>query len=213
MPQVGAVLHGNPSPRIERSQEHNTPASPSVTDPFSSSLAASSHAEPDQTQTYPFASLPPVLPLPRPLSPIFFEWYDYCQDTGSKRRRNARALSPPEAPPRKGPLRTGLAPLTDSQPVPPLPVSWRKSPQVEIGQVPTPDRGGSTGDARNGIDTAGAGQHRSVILSHSKPVDSTSQAPFSSSDSPIQHTDPRTPALESELSQVQFHAAWSSCCH
>ena len=64
---------------------------------------------------------PPVIPLPRPLSPIFVgipEWESYKLpsegDIGLKRQRNPRARSPPEAPPRKG-RRTGpWAPPTDS---------------------------------------------------------------------------------------------------
>ena len=63
----------------------------------------------------------PVIPLPRPLSPMFIdipEWEPYKSPSEGgidlKRRRNPRARSPPEAPPRKGP-RTGYrAPPTDS---------------------------------------------------------------------------------------------------
>jgi hypothetical protein len=67
------------------------------------------------------SELPPSLPPPRLLSPIFmdiFEWDLYKSPSeggvGLKRRRNSRACSPAEAPPRKDP-RTGSAPPMDSR--------------------------------------------------------------------------------------------------
>lgn len=73
---------------------------------------------PDSTHNR--SRLPPVIPPPRPLSPMsmdFPEWESYRSPPeggiGLKRPRNPRARSPPEAPPRKGP-RTGSAPPMDS---------------------------------------------------------------------------------------------------
>lgn len=87
---------------------------------------------------------PPVLPPPRPLSPIgtyfFPPWEPYKYPSlldGLKRHRNKRLGSPPEARPRKAYLRSGPIPHPDPQPMSPLPT--------------IPDSAGGPSNTQNGV--------------------------------------------------------------
>lgn len=92
---------------------------------------------------------------------------------GLKRRRNSRARTPPEAPPRKGPLRTGSVPHTELQQVNPLPTASdgtsgtrsphdsapRVEPASKTGLVSIPDQGGRLDYGRDDNDIAEGGRH------------------------------------------------------
>lgn len=140
-----------------------------------------SSVETSRGRASPSTSLTPFLPPPRPLSPMdigAFDWDSYKSPpsggVGLKRRRNSRAPSPPEAPPRKAPLRTDPASPADLQLVPPPPTSCDSanrpsSPQngasrVEAvsrtGRVSTPDRAGGPDDARSDDDAAEGNRHK-----------------------------------------------------
>jgi len=172
MPLVEFTCH---DPR----ESEEPPGNPSV--PNLSSLVAPLLVKTAQGRTLP--STPPVLPPPRPLSPMDMDvsnWDLYesplCGGIGSKRRRNSRAGSPPEAPPRKGPRRMGSVPLTDLRPAPPFKTIFDSAsgarrapycaPQVEPApeaeRVSISNRGSSLGDARDDNDATEGDRHGDV---------------------------------------------------
>lgn len=175
---------------------HSPPPTNSSSPPVTSRVGTS------LDRRFLLAASPPVLPPPRPLSPMdmsISDWGSYksppWDGVGFKRRRDSCARSPPEAPARKKALRTDSVPPTDSQPVPPPPTardspSGLRSPQgspppvepaPKPGQVSIPDQPGGL-DGAGGDDDATEGGRRidvesRVAAPHVESVGPTSQIP------------------------------------